>query len=73
MKPPTLTIYLGREERRFVRRVALEAGLSASALARLAVLTVAKQVQEALHRGTPPERIIGRLAEQAEGAVSARR
>lgn len=71
MKPPALTIYLDREERRFVRRVALEAGLSASALSRLAVLTVARQVEAALRQGTPPGRIIARLAAQAEGAVSA--
>lgn len=71
MKPPALTIYLDREERRFVRRVALEVGLSDSALGRLAVLTVAKQVQEALRKGTLPERIVSRLTEQAEEAVSA--
>ncbi|MBE3598400.1 MAG: hypothetical protein IMX02_06250 [Limnochordaceae bacterium] len=69
MKPPALTIYLDRDERRRIRRIALEAGLSASALGRLAVLTVARQVEEALRRGTPAELVVERLTRQAEGAV----
>lgn len=73
MKPPALTVYPDREERRFVRRVALEVGLSASALGRLAALTVARQVQEALRRGMEPERVIARLMEQAGVALAERR
>lgn len=73
MKPTALTVYLPAEERRFVRRVALEAGLSASALGRLAVLTVARQVQGALQRGMEPERVVARLVEQAGVALGERR
>lgn len=73
MKPPALTVYMERTERRLIRRVALEVGLSASALARLAVLTVAAQVQEALRRGMEPERVIARLVEQAGVALAERR
>ena len=65
MRPPTLTVYLTREERLRVRRAALEVGLSASGLARLATLLVVRQVEEAIRRGTERERIIELLKQKA--------
>lgn len=68
MKPPALTVYLPAEERRYLRRVAFDLGISASLLARWAAMLTARQVEERLRKGMPPARIVEVLREQAEGA-----
>ena len=65
MKPVSLTVYVSPEERRYVRRVALEAGISASQLVRLAALLVVRKADKALSQGVPPETIIGNLRRNA--------
>lgn len=68
MKPTALTVYLPAEERRYLRRVALDLTVSASQLARLGALLVAGQAETLLRQGWRPERVVESLRRQAESS-----